>query len=127
MRAHAHELVGEDAMNREDRCDRSIAGGRPGIGFRKSLAFLGLIAAIGLTIGGPMRPAHAQEKAKLTPQEARELMQAFRQLQVAVQADQRTGTGVVDVTVKRPARTVTPPTLTSAELDRLVARYLTKN
>ena len=29
--------------------------------------------------------------------------------------------------MQRPARTVTPPTLTSAELDRLVARYLTKN
>jgi hypothetical protein len=114
-------------MNREDRRDRSIAGGRPGIGVRKPLAFLGLTAAIGLAIGGPTRPAHAQDKAKLTPQEARELMQAFRQLQAVVQADQRTGTGAVDVAVKRPARTVTPPTLTSAELDRLVARYLTKN
>ena len=29
--------------------------------------------------------------------------------------------------MKRPARTVTPPTLTPAELDRLVGRYLTKN
>jgi hypothetical protein len=91
------------------------------------LAFLGLIAAVGLAIGGPSRPAHAQDKAKLTPPEARELMQAFRQLQAAVAADHRSGTGPVEVQVKRPARTVTPPTLTSAELDNLVARYLTKN
>src|SRR6185312_10438524 len=54
----------------------------------------------------PARPAPAAEKAKLTPQEARELMQAFRQLQAAVKADQRTETGAVDVAVKRPARTV---------------------
>src|SRR5579875_3465459 len=127
MRAYAHGLVGEDAMNQEDRRDRSTAGGRPGIGFRKPLAFLRLIAALGLAAGMPARPASADEKAKLTPQEARELMQAFRQLQAAVAADHRTGAGAGDFKLKRPTRTVTPPTLTSAELDRLVARYLAKN
>jgi hypothetical protein len=75
----------------------------------------------------PSAPAQAGEKAKLTPQEARELMQALRQVQAAVESDRRSGTGTVEVQVKRPARTVAPPTLTAAELDRLVAHHLTKN
>jgi hypothetical protein len=79
------------------------------------------------TSAKPARPASAAEKAKLTPQEARELMQAFRQLQAAVEADHRAGAGAVEVKVKRPARMVSPPTLTSAELDRLVERHLAKN
>jgi hypothetical protein len=73
----------------------------------------------------PARPASAEKKAELTPAEARELAQALRQIQAAVQAD-REATGV-DVHVQRPARTVTPPRLTSAELDLLVDRHLTKN
>ncbi len=71
--------------------------------------------------------ARESEKTKLTPQEARELTQALRQLQASVQADRKAGSRTVEVQVKRPARTVTPPTLTPAELDGLVARYLTKN
>jgi hypothetical protein len=70
-------------------------------------------------------PAPTAEKAQLTPQEARELAQALRQLQTAVQVEREIK--AVDVKVHRPARTVTPPTLTPAELDRLVDRHLTKN
>jgi hypothetical protein len=79
------------------------------------------------TVAKLARPASPAEKAGLTPQEARELMQAFRLLQAAVEGDHRAGSGAVDVQVKRPARAVTPPTLTSAELDRLVGLHLTKN
>jgi hypothetical protein len=75
----------------------------------------------------PNGSGSAGEKTKLTPQEARELAQALRQLQASVQADRQAGSRTVEVQVKRPARTVTPPTLTAAELDRLVAQYLTKN
>ena len=41
-------------------------------------------------------------------------------------ADQEKAAAVA-IKVQRPARSVTPPTLTSAELDRLVDRYLAKN
>ena len=68
----------------------------------------------------------AGKKAKLTPQDARELNQALRQLQAAVKADQESGAAVA-VSVKRPTRSVSPPSLTSAELDELVTRYLAKN
>jgi hypothetical protein len=68
----------------------------------------------------------ARKRSKLTQQDARELTLAIRQLQAAVKADQEKG-GPVPVPVQRPARTVTPPTLTSAELDRLVDYYLAKN
>ena len=143
-------------MSREETGRRSIGGGQLAVGVRKSLSLLGLLAVVGAagralafqSPGGPRsvlgpgsagEPAKAAagrrsrrrpdpgEKAKLTPQEARELTQALRQLQAAVQADRQAGSRTVEVQVKRPARTVTPPTLTPAELDRLVARYLTKN
>jgi hypothetical protein len=75
---------------------------------------------------GSSSPA-PQPPPKLTPQEARELMQALRQLRAAVNADQRGGTPAAPVPVARPPRSITPPTLTPAELDRLVARYLAQN
>ncbi|MGP0066297.1 MAG: DUF1549 domain-containing protein [Isosphaeraceae bacterium] len=71
----------------------------------------------------PSLAANADKKPKLTQQEARELTQALRQLQAAVNSRQEK----VAVNVQRPTRSVTPPTLTSAELDRLVDRYLAKN
>ncbi len=77
--------------------------------------------------GETARPGSPEAKTKLTPQEARELTQALRQLQASVQADRKAGSRTVEVQVKRPARTVTPPTLTPGELNGLVARYLTKN
>jgi hypothetical protein len=64
---------------------------------------------------------------KLSPQEARELIQALRQLQAAVQEESGSRSGSQPVKVERPTRSVTPPTLTSAELDRLISGYLAKN
>jgi hypothetical protein len=69
----------------------------------------------------------AGEKPALTPQEARELMQALRQLQAAVRAEHDGGGAPSTVPVQRPTRTVTPPTMTAAELDRLVQQYLSRN
>ncbi len=76
------------------------------------------------------RDAEKEDTAKapkLTPQEARELTQALRQLQAAVQAEHPGSGRAVAVNVHRPTRSVTPPTITSAELDRLVQQYLVKN
>jgi hypothetical protein len=73
----------------------------------------------------PSEASSAGKKPKLTQQDARELTQALRQLQAAVNADQEKA--AVSVQVNRPTRSVTPPTLTSAELDQLVDRYLAKN
>jgi hypothetical protein len=148
--------VGEIIMSREEMGRRSIGGGQLAVGVRTSLILAGLLAVVGLagralafqTPGGPrsvLGPGSAgarssplapageaakpapREKTKLTPEEARELMQALRQVQAAVAAEHQAGPGTVAVKVKRPARTVTPPTLTPAELDRLVGTYLTKN
>ncbi len=74
----------------------------------------------------PTEVADAPKRAKLTPPEARELMQALRQLQASVRDEEGTA-GSVTVKVPRPARSVTPPTLTSADIDRLVNSYLAKN
>src|SRR5262249_1792377 len=102
---------------------------------------LGLLAVVGLTGRGlasqslgesPTVPSEARSskpgpKAKLTPDEARELMQALRHVQTAVAAEHETKGAKADVKVNRPARTVTAPALTPPERDRLVAQYLTKN
>jgi hypothetical protein len=135
-------------MNRDETSSRSIGGGCRGVGVRRSLVLLGVLAVVGgagralafqsaggsqkatgagSAVAGASQPAHAGEKAKLTPQEAREVAQALRQIQAAVAADRQAGPKTVEVQVKRPARTVTPPTLTAAELDSLVGRYLTAN
>ncbi len=93
------------------------------------LAIAAMIA-IGLG-GGGLRPASAfpadGAKSKLTPQEARDLNQSLQQLLAVVNADRRAKAETIPVSIKRPARTVTPPTMTPAELDRLVAQFLTKN
>ncbi len=70
--------------------------------------------------------ADGSKTPKLTPQDARELTQALRQLHAAVQGEHAGGRGAVPVKLQRPARSVTPPTITSAELDRLVQQYLFK-
>jgi hypothetical protein len=64
---------------------------------------------------------------KLTPEDARELLQALRQLQKAIgeESDHESSAGAIKV--ERPVRTVAAPSLTSAELDRLVERFLVKN
>jgi hypothetical protein len=63
-------------------------------------------------------------------------MQALRELQAAVGREQQqpggtagagAGAAAVTVTAQRPVRSVIAPTLTSAELDRLVQRYLVEN
>ncbi len=76
---------------------------------------------------GVASTADQAKKPRLTPQEARELTQALRQLQAAVQAEHPGSGGATAVNVHRPTRSVTPPTITSAELDRLVQQYLVKN
>jgi hypothetical protein len=58
----------------------------------------------------PVGSQPAVEKTKLTQQDVRELNQALRQLQAAVQAEHRSGGGSVEVKVQRPARSVTAPT-----------------
>ncbi|MHB1558541.1 MAG: DUF1549 domain-containing protein [Isosphaeraceae bacterium] len=93
---------------------------------------LAIVAMIAISLGAcGLRRASAfpadGAKSKLTPQEARELNQSLRQLQAAVSADRRSPVSIIPVSIKRPARTVTPPTITPAELDRLVAQFLTKN
>ncbi len=79
--------------------------------------------------GQPGEPTAQPTGAKpaLTAPEARELMQALRQLQAAVRAEHEGGGAPVAIPVQRPPRSVTPPTMTSAELDRLVQQYLSKN
>jgi hypothetical protein len=71
----------------------------------------------------PSKPAGE----KLSPQEAREVIQALRQLQAAVHEESGSRSGSGPVKVERPTRSVTPPTLTSAELDRLISGHLAKN
>ncbi len=103
--------------------------GGAGVRVAGRLAVAALIA-IGLGAGGLQRASAFPvdgSKSKLTPPEARELAQSLRQLQAAVNADHQAKTVTIPVSIKRPARTVTPPTMTPAELDRLVAQYLRKN
>src|SRR5262249_52876600 len=76
---------------------------------------------------GESSSSAALAREKLTPAEARDLIQALRQLQAAVQDGEPGGIAAETVKVQRPSRSVTPPTLTSAELDRLVSRHLAKN
>ncbi len=88
--------------------------------------FIAGLGAVGRPVQVVASPLDG-DKTKLSPQEARELSQSLRHLQESVRADRKSAPQKVTVPVKRPARTVTPPTMTPAELDALVSRYLTKN
>jgi hypothetical protein len=58
---------------------------------------------------------------------AREVFRAVQQLRAAVEAEkQENGTAAPTPLPRRPERTVVPPTLTSADLDRMLADYLRK-
>ncbi len=107
-------------MIRAKTSGRSTRGGRRAFGVLERLVLAGLLAAVGTagralafqspggsrSVLGPgsaskpakaapaadrARPGSGGEKAKLTPQEARELAQALRQLQAAVHADRQAG------------------------------------
>jgi hypothetical protein len=143
-------------MIRTDTMRRSVGSGRArgaALGVVAALGVIGIVVvaerAVAFQAGGGRKSVLAPESApasetpkpaprdaaaadqaktpKLTPQEARELTQALRQLQAAVQAEHPGRGGAAPVNVHRPTRSVTPPTITSAELDRLVQHYLVKN
>jgi hypothetical protein len=69
-------------------------------------------------------PGAAESKAKTGRVESREVFQAVQRLRAAVQAEKREGSKATAPLPSRPERTVTPPKLTSAELDRLLDAYL---
>ncbi len=98
--------------NRDDRLRPAILG-------------MAVLAVAGLI--GPVAASRAGEKPELSPKEAAELFQALQQVRQAVAADQKQAPKPVEVKVQRPAKTVTRPTMTPSELDRLVSQYLTKN
>jgi hypothetical protein len=82
-----------------------------------------------VTPNTPKAPADLTSKAVLSAQESRELLQSLRELQGAMskQSATRLAEEVERIKGTRPARTVTPPTLTSQELDRLVEQTLAAN
>jgi len=78
------------------------------------------------------KPTAAQEQPLLDQKSSTEVVKSLQQLRAAVkqrdQGDKAESQAEAAKTPlpQRPARTVTPPSLTSAELDRLVAQYLKK-
>jgi hypothetical protein len=78
------------------------------------------------------QPKESRETPKLDEQASREILQSLQQLRAAVkkrdQGDQVKAKAEAAKTPlpRRPARIVTPPSLTSAELDRLLDLYLKK-
>jgi hypothetical protein len=79
------------------------------------------------------KPAPSEESGKPTDKPARKPGQTAQSKQAAARKNKQADkTGRKDEPVntplpKRPVRSVTPPTLTSAELDRLINQFLTKN
>jgi len=78
------------------------------------------------------KPAAAQEQPLLDQKASTEVVKSLQQLRAAVkkrdQGDKARAQAEAAKTPmpRRPARTVTPPSLTSAELDRLLEQYLKK-
>ena len=102
--------------------------------FRRPAA---LVLATALTMGFGLlaqepektQPAKvAQGKPLLDEKASAEVVKSLQQLKAAVKKRDRIDKAEASTTPlpQRPARTVTPPTLTSAELDRLVDQYLKK-
>ena len=103
-------------------------------GFRQPAA-LALATALTLSFGlvaqEPEKAKHSeasQEKPLLDEKASAEVLQSLQQLRAAVKKrDQGDKAEAARTPLpQRPARTVTPPTLTSAELDRLLEHYLKK-
>ena len=103
------------------------------------LAALALAMALTMSFGllaqepeKDKKPEMAQEKPLLDEKASAEVLQSLQQLRAAVkkrdQGDKAKAQAEAAKTPlpRRPARTVTPPTLTSAELDRLLEQYLKK-
>lgn len=87
---------------------------------------------------GDSTPAQAKSQSppeaagvKKPAKPANKKAQANRAAKQAARKKNKTETPPADVVTtpppKRPARTITPPSMTSAELDRLITQYLTKN
>ncbi len=74
------------------------------------------------------QPKTSQEKPLLDDKASAEVLQSLRQLRAAVKKrDQGDKSESAKTPLpRRPARTITPPSLTSAELDRLLLQYLKK-
>ncbi len=74
------------------------------------------------------KPAATQEQPLLDQQASTEVVKSLQQLRAAVRKRNQGDKAETAKTPlpRRPARTVTPPSLTSAELDRLVEQYLKK-
>ncbi len=98
-------------------------------------AALALAMALVLSGGLPAQepekvkqPAAVKEQPLLDQQASSEVVKSLQQLRAAVrkrdQGDQAEAARTP--LPRRPARTVTPPSLTSAELDRLLEQYLKK-
>jgi hypothetical protein len=109
---------------------------------------VGVLAGAALLIGlgqaggsddapGPRGPARTQAQAKtraqarageaegFRPREAAEVLQALRELADAVREDGENRDGdTTSAALKRPERTVTPPTLTSGRIDEMVQKGL---
>jgi hypothetical protein len=106
---------------------------------RATTCALAAILSIGVTSAssaiawsfGPQQTDQAQKQAKSVQE--KKAARAARALKAAARAKNQPNPGPVSselgkqALAKRPAKTITPPTLTSADVDRLITQYLTKN
>ncbi len=104
-----------------------------------SVAMLAVASAVGLTGGiraqdkaGRTKPGADEAGDQLDEKASREVMQALQQVRAAVRKrDQGDKEKAKAEEAKaplptRPTRSVTPPSLTSADLDRMIQKYLAK-
>jgi hypothetical protein len=94
----------------------------------------GALCIAALATGSPCRAQESMKRSeagdsatKDDATSAREVFQAVQQLRAAVEEEKKDGKSAATPLPHRPERKVVAPTLTSAELDRILAQYLTKS
>ena len=95
-------------------------------------AVLALATALTMSFGLLAQEPEKDKKPLLDEKASAEVLQSLQQLRAAVKKRDQGNKAKAQAEAaktplpRRPARTVTPPTLTSAELDRLLEQYLKK-
>ena len=102
---------------------------------RRGTGLISASVALAMTLASAMPAGHRKPRSGPGPRKqgrtwmtaaSRDILQALQSLRAAVRAEKSPESKAARPLPSRPERTVTPPTLTSADLDRMLEQYLAK-